>query len=92
LALQSLTSGSSVGQRSQAELACLYARGMTVREIQEHLAELYGTEGLARPDQPGWLPRRLDEYSATMTATDLADAPVMGGPSPDCRTRGFSSK
>jgi putative transposase len=31
----------------------LYARGMTVREIQGHLQELYGVRGLARSDQPG---------------------------------------
>ena len=29
----------------------LYARGMTVREIQGHLRELYGHRGLAGPDQ-----------------------------------------
>ena len=35
------------------KIMSLYARGMTVREIQGHLAELYGTECLAGPDQPG---------------------------------------
>ena len=34
------------------KIVSMYARGMTVREIQGHLAELYGARGLARSDQP----------------------------------------
>jgi len=35
------------------KILSLYARGMTVREIQGHLAEALRGRGLARPDQPG---------------------------------------
>src|ERR1700752_3882722 len=36
------------------KILSLYARGMTVREIQGHLSELYGDRSLARPHQPGY--------------------------------------
>jgi transposase-like protein len=35
------------------KLLSLYARGMTVREIQGHLLELYGTDVSPRSDRPG---------------------------------------
>src|SRR4029434_1044122 len=40
------------------KILSLYARGMTVREIQGHLAELYGTAGSGNDEDPAHYPVR----------------------------------
>ena len=35
------------------KILALYSRGLSTRDIEAHLEEIYGVEGRPRPDQPG---------------------------------------
>jgi transposase-like protein len=51
--LQLIAKGQTLFDDFDDKILSLYARGMTVREIQGHLSELYGTDGIELTDAMG---------------------------------------
>jgi Transposase, Mutator family len=63
------------------KILALYVRGMTKREIQAFLAEMYAVEGLTRSDQHGdrWDRRRAGQKGEA-TTTRITTAAVAAAP------------